>query len=70
MMKNIKFAPDSGSQCPECAGNGLVETQEFGAGHMREIHAWCGGLTGEKEDGCGWEQIYRPVLAAPQEKQP
>lgn len=51
-------APEIGDQCPACGGNGQVERAEFGEGASMEIHAWCGGLSGEKDDGCGWQQVY------------
>ena len=64
MSKPLNQDLEEGSQCPECI-HGLVEVAEFGQGATREVHAWCGGLNGDKDDGCGWEEIYKGQ--APQE---
>lgn len=56
-MKPLNLAPESGSECPACNG-GLVETVEFGEARAKEIHAWCGGLDGDRDEGCGWEEVF------------
>lgn len=58
MSKPLAEAPEEGSPCPECT-DGLLDVVEFGQGKTREVHAWCGGLNGDKDDGCGWEEIYK-----------
>ena len=57
MSKAVSEAREEGSSCPECI-HGLIERVEFGHGKSLEIHEWCGGLNGDKEEGCGWEEIY------------
>lgn len=31
---------------------------EFGHGQSREVHSFCGGINDDKDEGCGWEEIY------------
>jgi len=61
MSKPLKDVLEEGAPCPECH-HGLVEVVEFGHGATKEVHAWCGGLNGDKDDGCGWEEIYQDKI--------
>jgi len=56
-MKPISECPEELAECPECNG-GLISLVEFGSGETKEVHAFCGGINNEKDEGCGWAEIY------------